>query len=85
MRVENNTTVYQSKTAELDKQSNLMKIVSSINSLTQQNKLVSFNQNVVGNFYNENRLSSMSHIKQINPKYKNYIIPVLPGLLNKFT
>lgn len=36
------------------------------------------------NFYNEKRIASMSHIKQMNPKYKNLIIPVLPDALNKF-
>jgi hypothetical protein len=34
-------------------------------------------------FYIENRLNSMSHIKLINSKYRNSIIPVLPGAFNK--
>lgn len=34
--------------------------------------------------YIENRLNSMSHIKQINSKFRNFIIPVLPGAFNKF-
>jgi hypothetical protein len=34
-------------------------------------------------FYIENRLNSMSHVKQINSKYRNSIIPVLPGAFNK--
>jgi hypothetical protein len=42
-------------------------------------------QSIIKNSYNENRLKSMSHIKQINPKYRNYIIPVLPGAFNKFS
>jgi hypothetical protein len=38
------------------------------------------------NFYNENRLMSMSNIKLMKPKYKNNcIIPVLPGIFNKFS
>ena len=36
------------------------------------------------NIYNENRLAAMSHIKQMNPKYRNLIIPVLPDSINKF-
>jgi hypothetical protein len=42
-------------------------------------------QIIIKTAYNENRLKSMSHIKQINPKYRNYIIPVLPGAFNKFS
>ena len=34
-------------------------------------------------FYVENRLNSMSHIRQINSKYRNTIIPVLPVAINK--
>lgn len=34
-------------------------------------------------FYIENRLNSMSHIKQINSKYRNSVIPVLPGAFYK--
>jgi hypothetical protein len=34
--------------------------------------------------YNENRLASISHIKLINPKYRNVYIPVLPDSINKF-
>jgi hypothetical protein len=42
-------------------------------------------QTIIKNVYTENRLKSMSHIKQINPKFRNYIIPVLPGAFNKFS
>lgn len=42
-------------------------------------------QVIIKTAYNENRLKSMSHIKQINPKYRNYVIPVLPGAFNKFS
>lgn len=60
------------------------KIVSSIVSLQNQ-KLSNFNNTVLGSGYNESRLSSMSHIKQIAPRYKNYVIPLLPGVFNKFS
>ena len=43
-----------------------------------------FVQNPLEAVYTENRLQSMSHIKQMKPKYKNFIIPVLPGAFNKF-
>ena len=42
-------------------------------------------QAIIKSAYNDNRLKSMSHIKQINPKYRNYIIPVLPGAFNKLS
>ena len=42
-------------------------------------------QPIIKSAYNDNRLKSMSHIKQINPKYRNYIIPVLPGAFNKLS
>jgi hypothetical protein len=40
-------------------------------------------QNIRVSNYFENRLNSMSHIKQINHKFRNFIIPVLPGAFNK--
>jgi hypothetical protein len=40
-------------------------------------------QNITVSNYFENRLNSMSHIKQINPLFRNFIIPVLPGAFNK--
>jgi hypothetical protein len=58
---------------------NLKKVASSLDSLSNQNKLNNFNENVLGNSYKESRLSSMSHIMVLKPKYKNYVIPVLPG------
>ena len=33
----------------------------------------------MNNYYQENRTQSMSHIRQLNPKNKNFIIPVLPS------
>lgn len=31
----------------------------------------------------EKRIASMSHIKLVNTRHKNFIIPVLPGVINK--
>ncbi len=50
-----------------------------------QTQPTNITQSIIKNAYNENRLKSMSHIKQINPKYRNYVIPVLPGAFNKFS
>jgi hypothetical protein len=56
---------------------NFMKVPSSLDSLSNQTNSNNF-QNI-GNSYKESRLSSMSHIMVLKPKYKNYVIPVLPG------
>lgn len=36
------------------------------------------------NIHHESRLAAISHIKQMNPKYRNVIIPVLPDSIKKF-
>jgi len=35
--------------------------------------------NSMNSYYQENRTQTMSHIRQLNPKNKNFIIPVLPS------
>jgi hypothetical protein len=55
------------------------KVASSLDSLNNQSKMDNFNTNVLGNTYKESRLASMSHIMILKPKYKNYVVPVLPG------
>ncbi len=42
-----------------------------------------YNANYINN-YNDHRLAAISHIKQMNPKHKNLIIPVLPDSINKY-
>lgn len=63
-------------------QQNIQNLQSAQTSKNYQSYLSIQNPPVVS-IFNENRLSAMSHIKQLNPKYKNHIIPVLPDLINK--
>jgi hypothetical protein len=63
---------------------NPKKMATSLDSLSNQNKINNFNQNVIGNVYNEQRLSAMSHIMILKPKHKNYVVPVLPGQFIKY-
>jgi hypothetical protein len=65
----------------------ILSVVKSLkSSVTQPSKPINTKteHKPIGSNYIENRLHSMSHIKLINPKYRNIIIPVLPGAINKF-
>jgi hypothetical protein len=63
---------------------NPQKMASSLDYLSNQAKMNNFNENVLGSNYKESRLASMSHVMILKPKYKNYVIPVLPGQFIKY-
>ena len=48
----------------------------------QSQQIKNINQQNLSNEYNIIRISSMSYVKQLNTKYRNNIIPVIPNRLN---
>ena len=72
-------TSVEKKPLPLREKSSIVKGISQEPFLKSKN-----NQNIGVSYFLENRLNSMSHIKQINPKFRNFIIPVLPSAFNKF-
>jgi len=62
------------KSRRLDQNPTAQKIQSS-KSLTKEQQ----NHHMSNAFYLDNRIKSMSHIKQLDAKYRNPIVPVLPS------
>jgi hypothetical protein len=55
------------------------KTLSTINSIANKQR------QVPDSSYIQSRLSAMSHIQNAPHKHKNFIIPVLPDIFNKFS
>ena len=58
-------------------------VFNSYKSISGNNKSNSVGKSPINgpmnSYYQENRIQNMSHIRQLNPKNKNFIIPVLPS------
>ncbi len=62
------------------------KIISAVSNLKSSANMTKSSRPVErkpNSVFVEKRIASMSHIKLVNTRHKNFIIPVLPGVINK--
>ena len=60
------------------------KIISAVSNLKSSAKMTKKPvERKPNSVFIEKRIASMSHIKLVNTRHKNFIIPVLPGVINK--